>query len=67
MEYDTMGGIVPIQGAFYCTAARENAPFNCFREENPSNQPVAPFIKEYPYGSIKQDEENAYCLISTVR
>ncbi len=57
MEYDTMGGIVPIQGAFYCTAARESAPFNCFREENPSNQPVAPFIKEYPYGSIKQDEE----------
>lgn len=57
MEYDTMGGIVPIQGAFYCTAARENAPFNCFREENPSNQPVAPFIKEYPYSSIKQDEE----------
>lgn len=57
MEYDTMGSIVPIQGAFYCTAARENAPFNCFREENPSNQPVAPFIKEYPYGSIKQDEE----------
>lgn len=57
MEYDTMGGIVPIQGAFYCTAARESAPFNCFREENPSNQPVAPFIKEYPYESIKQDEE----------
>ena len=57
MEYDTMGGIVPIQGAFYCTAARESAPFNCFREENPSSLPVAPFIKEYHYGSIKQDEE----------
>lgn len=57
MEYDAMGGIVPIQGAFYCTAARESAPFNCFREENPSNQHVAPFIKEYPYESIKQDEE----------
>lgn len=57
MEYDTMGGIVPIQGAFYCTAARESAPFNCFREENPSNLPVAPFIKEYPYDNIKQDEE----------
>lgn len=57
MEYDTMGGIVPIQGAFYCTAARESTPFNCFREENPSNLPIAPFIKEYPYGSIKQDEE----------
>ena len=22
MEYDTMGGIVPLQGAFYCTAAK---------------------------------------------
>lgn len=57
MEYDTMGGIVPIQGAFYCTAAIESAPFNCFREENPSNLPVASFIKEYPYDNIKQDEE----------
>lgn len=57
MEYDTMGGIVPIQGAFYCTAARESAPFNCFREENPSNLPVAPYIKEYPYDNVKQDEE----------
>lgn len=57
MEYDTMGGIVPIQGAFYCTAARESAPFNCFREENPSNLPIAPFIKENPYENIKQDEE----------
>lgn len=57
MEYDTMGGIVPIQGAFYCTAARESAPFNCFREENPANLPIAPFIKEYPYDNIKQDEE----------
>lgn len=57
MEYDTMGGIVPIQGAFYCTAARESAPFNCFREENPSNLPIAPFIKEFPYENIKQDEE----------
>lgn len=57
MEYDTMGCIVPIQGAFYCTAARESAPFNCFREENPSNLPVAPYIKEYPYDNIKQDEE----------
>lgn len=52
-----MGGIVPIQGAFYCTAARESAPFNCFREENPSNLPIAPFIKEYPYENIKQDDE----------
>lgn len=44
MEYDAMGGIVPVQEAFYCTAAREKAPFNCFREENPGNNPVAPYI-----------------------
>ena len=49
MEYDTLGGIVPIQGAFYCTAARTSTPFNCFREENLGNATVAPFIKNYPY------------------
>lgn len=52
MEYDTMGGIVPIQGSFYCTASRDKAPFNCFREENTSGSKVAPFIKEYPYKDI---------------
>jgi type I restriction enzyme, R subunit len=49
MEYDTLGGIVPIQGAFYCTAARAIAPFNCFREENIGNATVPPFINEYLY------------------
>lgn len=44
MEYDTMGGIVPLQGAFYCTAARES----CFREENRSNADVAPYNRNYP-------------------
>ena len=57
MEYDTMGGIVPIQGAFYCTAARENAPFNCFREENPNNQQIAPFNKDYLYLEINREDE----------
>lgn len=52
MEYDAEGGIVPIQGAFYCTAAKQSAPFNCFREENPLNDEAAPFIKEYPYKAI---------------
>lgn len=52
MEYDTQGGIVPIQGAFYCTAARQASPFNCFREENIGNQEVAQFIKGYPYKEI---------------
>ena len=33
MEYDAEGGIVPIQGAFYCTASKDKAKFNCFRED----------------------------------
>lgn len=27
MEYDALGGIVPIQGAFYCAGTRKSAPF----------------------------------------
>lgn len=57
MEYDTLGGIVPIQGAFYCTAARTSTPFNCFREENTGNAPIAPFIKNYPYLDYKVEVE----------
>ena len=45
MEYDAMGGIVPIQGAFYCTGARSYSPFNCFREENIGSQKIAPSHK----------------------
>ncbi len=52
MEYDTMGGIVPIQGAFYCTTARKFASFNCFREENSTNLEVAPYHSDYPYREI---------------
>lgn len=44
MEYDTIGGVAPIQGAFYCTGARSHSPFNCFREEN---API--YYKEFPY------------------
>lgn len=57
MEYDAEGGIVPIQGAFYCTAAKENAPFNCFREENPTNDDVSPFVKQFPYMPIDPEIE----------
>ena len=59
MEYDAMGGIVPLQGAFYCTGAREFAPFNCFREENRSNLDVAPYNRDYPYKPINKDVEKA--------
>lgn len=57
MEYDTMGGIVPIQGAFYCTAARDKAPFNCFREENPANLDVAPYHADFSYKEINPEIE----------
>lgn len=57
MEYDAMGGIVPIQGAFYCTGARESAPFNCFREENPTAEKEAPFIADFPYKDVDPDVE----------
>jgi type I restriction enzyme R subunit len=52
MEYDTMGGIAPIQGAFYCTSARQQTPFNCFREENIANLNFAPFHKNFSYQTI---------------
>lgn len=57
MEYDAKGGIVPIEGAFYCTAARTSAPFNCFREENVGNKPIAPFINDFPYEDIDAEQE----------
>ena len=56
-EYDAEGGIIPIQGAFYCTAARKEAPFNCFREENPRNEPEAPYHAFYPYTPIDPTTE----------
>lgn len=59
MEYDTMGGIVPLEGAFYCTAARESAPFNCFREENRSNLDVAPYNRDFLYKPIDKEVEKA--------
>ena len=57
MEYDAEGGIVPIQGAFYCTGARGDVKFNCFREENRSGENIAPFIKDFPYKEINADDE----------
>ena len=54
MEYDTMGGIVPVQGVFYCTTSKQIAPFSRFREENPSNEEIAPFNRDYPLKPIDE-------------
>ena len=48
MEYDADGGIVPIQGAFYCTSAKEKAKFNCFREDEIINN-LPKYVIDYPY------------------
>lgn len=52
MEYDALGGIVPVQGAFYCTGARTSAAFNCFREDNTSGSAIPSFLANYPYAQI---------------
>ncbi len=57
MEYDTLGGIAPIQGAFYCTSAYKQAPFNCFREENSTNESIAPFHQNYKYKKVDNEIE----------
>lgn len=57
MEYDAMGGIVPIQGVFYCTGSKSYSPFNCFREENPLNYSVAPYNRDYLYSDVDPEIE----------
>lgn len=59
MEYDNMGGIIPVQGAFYCTGSYKAPPFNCFREENPQHLAVEPYIETYPYKDVPEDIEKA--------
>ncbi len=57
MEYSALGGIVPIEGAFYCTGARRKAFFNCFREDSFANQSIPLFNENYPYKPIDQTIE----------
>lgn len=57
MEYDAEGGIVPIQGSFYCTSSRNKAVLNCFREENPKKEVIAPFINEFKYKEVDNKKE----------
>ena len=57
MEYSAQGGIVPIEGAFYCTGSRNKAFFNCFREDNFENHPVPIFNANYSYNKIDEEIE----------
>lgn len=57
MEYKTLNSITPVQGVFYCTGAKTQAPFNCFREENPLKAAVAPYNESFPYKDIDPEVE----------
>ena len=57
MEYSAQGGIVPIEGAFYCTGSKSKAFFNCFREDNFENLPIPNFNANYPYNKIDEQTE----------
>lgn len=57
MEYNARGGIIPIEGVFYCSAARQKTRFNCFREENLKMSPEAPFNHNFNYLNDNPDTE----------
>jgi type I restriction enzyme R subunit len=54
MEYDHES-IVPIQGAFYSTNAKNEAIFNCFREKTAKNEDGKPnFYKDFSYLTVPE-------------
>lgn len=61
MEYDNRGGVVPVEGAFYCTGGRKNVPFNCFREQKKATEDVPSFIAHYPY--LPDDEQTEHWIL----
>ncbi len=57
MEYDTLDGITPIQGAFYTTISKKNIFLNCFRENEVDESGVALYIKNYNYKKVDDNIE----------
>ena len=62
MEYDNRGGVVPIEGAFYCTGGRKNVPFNCFREQKKATDKIPPYLACYPY--LPENEAAEHMILS---
>ncbi|WP_027332558.1 type I restriction endonuclease subunit R [Mycoplasmopsis gallinarum] len=56
MEYSAQNGVVPIEGAFYCTASKNKAFFNSFREDSIKNDEYF-YYKNYSYLNINSDVE----------
>jgi len=58
MEYDNES-IVPIQGAFYSTNAKNKATFNCFREKTAKNEEgKLNFYKDFSYLTLPESIEH---------
>ncbi len=58
MEYDHES-IVPIQGAFYSTNAKDKALFNCFREKTAKNEEGKPnYYKDFTYQTVLESSEH---------
>ena len=58
MEYDAES-IVPIQGAFYCTNAKDKAVFNCFREKTAKNEEGKPnFYRDFKFLTVPESTEH---------
>lgn len=56
MEYSSLGGIIPIEGAFYCTASKDKSFFNCFREDSGGNDKYY-FYDNFNYTPIDSEVE----------
>lgn len=65
MEYDNRGGVVPVEGAFYCTGGRKNVPFNCFREQKKAHEDIAPYLAYYPYIADEYLEPSEKMILSS--
>lgn len=64
MAYDNRGGVIPVEGAFYCTGGRKNVPFNCFREQQRSNEQIAHFTVTRPSGPDIQFEATEKLILN---
>ncbi|WP_300366671.1 DEAD/DEAH box helicase family protein [Brachyspira sp.] len=59
MEYESIDGIVPVQGAFYTTTSRNHVSLNCFSEEKyDSKENISAYIKNYKYKSLDNELED---------
>lgn len=57
MEYDTLDGVLPVQGAFYTTVSKDKVFINCFREEKLDSNGVPVYVRDFNYKEIDNEIE----------